>query len=78
MKVEVFNDTPEEEVKLRLALQQELDGVSLIAVNEKGHPLYGGYLLTVQHDGRICLHSDVNETLGLKLGCYGRVALVRD
>lgn len=57
MKLEVYNpEAPKEEV-LRLALEKDSDGVDLVAVDEDGDRIDGGYILTVQNSGSLKLHS---------------------
>jgi hypothetical protein len=77
MKIEVYNNVakPKKPV-LRLAFKKNCDGrVSVIAVDEKGKPLDGGYLVTFRPNGTIYREIYVNDSLGLDLDTHKRIVL---
>lgn len=72
MEIEIFG----EKVSQRMfKLTSDKDFIYLVAVNERGEIIERGVLLVFQkEDGAFYKAGGINETLGLKLDCYGQLA----
>lgn len=57
---------------LKLVPSQDSAGIDLVATDEKGEVVFGGYLLAIT-EGEIIRYDSVNRTLGFKLGESDRV-----
>ncbi len=74
MKLEIYNDpTLEPEKVVRLRLVKHLNGIELIAVNERGLNAGAGAILKLSSGGRIYRYPAVSTTLGFDLDVDSRV-----
>ena len=75
MIIEIYNKPKVPAIKtLRLKLEhRSCGGVSLIAVNEKGCRLNKGTLLHISKDGLLCVHCNVDNSIGLQLDNSGLI-----
>ena len=73
MKFKVFEgkEKKEEETYFKL-VEYDNNHIDLIAVNSQGHEILDGIVLTLSEKG-ICLRSDLNQSLGIKLDDEGMV-----
>lgn len=70
MKLNVFKNT-EKSVSLSLR-QTDKDEIELITVNQDGHPINFGEILSISKSG-ITLYKNVDNTLGFDLDDKGRL-----
>ena len=74
MKVEVWEQKPDDEDVLRLKLvDNSFGGVSLVVVDQDGKRVGGGSLLHITRDGRIDMCDGVGTSFGLDLDEVGRI-----
>lgn len=81
MKFKIFKEKQEwkeKEKEVYLKLREDSDGdVILIAVDEDGCPILGGYILDVSPTKGVCLRMSVNEEIGLPLDSNGSVIICK-
>ena len=75
MKLEVFTNTAPDENITRLRLVQEDGSVCLIAVDESGEIIPGGYICRLTTTGNLYLHKHVTRTHGFDLDDRGCITL---
>ena len=66
MKLKVYGEK-EEDMVVRLKLEQDIWGINVVAVDGNGKEIPGGYLLTFRYDGTIYRSRSLNPLLGFKL-----------
>ena len=76
MKFKVFDVSRGPDVFFRL--EQCYDTVQLIACDNEGNILPNSSILSIQKDGSIRTFDSVNNKLGLKLDCDGRIIIDND
>lgn len=76
MDLEIFKKKEKESDKTRLAFRKDGCGnIDVIVVDEDGDKRYAGTLLTINKDGTIERCHNMNDDLGFKLDCSGRIKL---
>lgn len=75
MKIEIWNERREPEKVLRLRLKPYAGGAAVVAVDENGVELDGGFLLAISEYG-ITRCKAVSEDLDLPLNSEGCVCIV--
>lgn len=72
MKILAYGREDKEEVVVRIDTRQELNGVSIVAVDEFGKILPGGWLITITEDGMFRVGA-VGSKIGFELDDAGRI-----
>lgn len=73
MELKVYKEKVKEEKKIvHLKLEGEGNQINLIAVDEYGHRISCGLLLSINKEG-FCIHRNVNKDIGLPLLNGGNV-----
>ena len=76
MKFKVFNTPREPEVFFKL--EECYETVKLVACDSKGNILPDSDILSIQTDGSLRTFGSLDDNLGLKLDCGGRIIINND
>lgn len=71
MKLQVYNNTEEEVVRLKL--KRVSGGIQLSCVDENGYHINDSNILRVDNNGKIYLMKKVSNKLGFETDCNGEI-----
>lgn len=68
MKVLMYDKSAKQEKTVRIALQENTRGVSMVAVDEDGDSIPGGEIVSIDHNGTLVIKRSLSKGLGLVVG----------
>lgn len=77
MKYKIWNDEDKDESKIHLALRLCEGRPMVIAVDENGKELHGGWICEFTPSGRLATFSGLDKNLGFKLTDRGDIITCR-
>lgn len=75
MEIKLYEKKEKKESEVIVAVRHDKMGISLVAVNEEGAEIIGGFLLTLKPNGKIKLYPNINSCLGFPHDDEGRLVL---
>lgn len=75
MKFKIYKEDEEEVTKIRL-ISSTSNSVYIVAVNDEGKPLDGGYIACITNEGMLALSEDVDSKLGFQVDEGGRIKVL--
>ncbi len=66
MKLEIFDDSSKREEVLRVKLVMKAGNIGVVAVDEDGEEILGGYIFIIRPDGTGCVCKNVSNRVPIQ------------